>query len=211
MLLFRERHIAMRLLPFLTALVLSVTAYAQLDMPYQISYATNLAAGDSYVTVTNSGINDTATLPIQNGNICVNVYTYDPSEEMISCCSCPVTPNALQFLSVKKDLIANTLTPSIPNSVVIKLLASAGPTCNAATVGTAPNLGVSGLLAWSTTLAETSAGVYTPERTPFIPASLGSAELKRMASLCGFIHANGSGYGTCAACRIGAAGGGVKD
>lgn len=208
----------MRMLPFITALLLSVAAhaqlvtagYAQLDTPFQINYATNLAVGDSYVTITNSGVNSTTALPLQNGNICVNVYTYDVAEELIACCSCPVTPNALEFLSVKKDLISNTLTPGIPGSVVIKLLASAASTCNAAMPGNPGNTIVPGLLAWSTTLAQTTAGVFTPERTPFLPASLSAAELRRMTGLCGFIQANGSGYGICGACRSGAAGGAVR-
>lgn len=180
------------------------------DTPFQINYATNLGAGDSYVTLTNSGASSTIATPIQNGNLCINVYTYDPAEELVSCCSCPVTPNGLEFLSVKNDLIARTLTPAIPSSVVIKLVSSSAATCNPATVGRAGNLLAPGMVAWGTTLAQTSAGVYTPERTPFTPATLSPAELSRMTTLCGFIQSNGSGYGICAACRPGAAGGAAK-
>ena len=203
----------MRTLPIFAALLLSTAAYAQyvqLDGPFQVNYATNLASGDSYVTLSNSGANATVALPLQNGNICVNVYTYDPAEELIACCTCPVTPNALAFLSVKRDLISNTLTPGIPSSVVIKLISSAATTCNAATVGTGGNLIVPGMLAWGTTLAQTTAGFFTPERTPFTPATLSPAELKRMTSLCGFIQANGSGYGICGSCRPGSAGGATR-
>jgi len=56
------------------------------------------------------------------GNLCANVYTFDPAEEMVSCCACLVTPNALVSLSAKNDLINNVLTPAIPTSIVIKLL-----------------------------------------------------------------------------------------
>jgi hypothetical protein len=202
----------------IAALFLSVAAYAQLfpvapvahDTPFQINYATNLGVGDSFVTLTNSGASSTVATPVQNGNLCINVYTYDPAEELVSCCSCPVTPNGLEFLSVKNDLIARTLTPAIPSSVVIKLVSSSAPTCNPATVGRPGNLLAPGMVAWGTTLAQTSAGVYTPERTPFTPATLSGAELNRMTTLCGFIQSNGSGYGICASCRPGAAGGAAK-
>jgi len=199
----------MRILQVFAALLLSTAAYAQLvignDLPFQVNYATNLAYGDSFVTVTNSGAAATVSMPLQNGNICVNVYTYDPTEELVACCSCPLTPNALEFLSVKRDLIINTLTPAMPPSVVVKLLANVATTCNAATV-TSASL-TRGLIAWGTTMAQTSAGVYTPERTPFTSATLSTAELTRMTSLCGFIEANGSGYGICNPCRTGSSGG----
>jgi len=94
----------------------------------------------------------------------------------------------------------------IPGSVVIKLVATSASTCNAATAGQAGNLTAAGMLAWSTTLAQTSGGDYTPERTPFLPATLSPAELKRMTSLCLFIQSNGTGHGTCGSCRLGAAG-----
>ena len=64
---------------------------------------------------------------------------------MISCCSCPVTPNALVSLSARNDLISNTLTPGVPTSV---LLASAGASCNASTVGTGANVLATGIAAW---------------------------------------------------------------
>ncbi|HUI78653.1 MAG TPA: hypothetical protein VLY24_12070 [Bryobacteraceae bacterium] len=207
----------MKVVPmFFAALVVSLPAGAQgtqytlSDSSYQVSYATNLMYGDSYVTLSNSGAISTVALPIQNGNLCVNVYTYDPHEQLIACCSCLVTPNALDFLSVKKDLILNTLTPGVPTSVVIKLLSSSASSCNPATVGMTGNLLAPGMLAWSTTLAQTTAGVFSPERTPFIPATLSSAELKRMTTLCSFIQSNGSGYGICGSCRSGAAGGASK-
>src|ERR1700688_2263687 len=114
------------------AIAFAATAFGQVDTPFQISYASNLVAGDSYVDLTNSGANVVAGV---STNICVNVYTYDPSEELVSCCACPVTPNGLNSLSVKQDLVSNTLTPGVPGSVVIKLVATpqtTGVLCNPA-------------------------------------------------------------------------------
>ena len=109
-------------------LALSTVAFAQQDGRYQIGYAANLNIGDSEINISNDGFRagfyNNNTTGLGAGNICANVYTFDPSEEMISCCSCLVTPNALVSLSAKNDLINNVLTPAIPTSIVIKLTAT---------------------------------------------------------------------------------------
>src|ERR1700722_17384917 len=97
---------------------------------FMIGYAANLNIGDSELNITNDGAQGgfgmTGGTPAGNteGNICVNVYTFDSSEEEISCCACLVTPNGLNSLSAKASLISDTLTPAVPNSIVIKLIAS---------------------------------------------------------------------------------------
>src|SRR5579864_7516643 len=121
----------------LATLALSTVAFAQTvgpDDAFQVRYASNLNIGDSVINVTNTGTAATAGAFGQiSGNICVNVYTFDPAEELVSCCTCNVTPNGLQSLSIRNSLISNTLTPATPTALVIKLVASTG-TCNAATV-----------------------------------------------------------------------------
>jgi hypothetical protein len=166
---------------------------------YQVRYAANLNIGDSVVDFTNTGANAS--------NLCVNLYTFDPAEELISCCTCTVTPNALQSLSVLKSLISNTLTPSIPTSVVVKAVATAGPTCNAA----APTFGTlaPGLLTWGTTLHQNTsvtAATYAVTETPFANAILSAAELAHIATTCGFIQSDGSGFGICKGCAAGGLG-----
>lgn len=158
---------------------------------FQIRYAANLNAGDSYVDITNSGAS--------GGNICANVFTFDQEEELISCCACNVTPNALQSLSVLNSLVGNPLTPAVPAAVVIKLVASNG-TCDAAVV--TQNSLAPGLLAWGTSLhAEaTSPITYGLTETPFSLANLSSAELAHITSTCGFIQSHGSGFGICKGC-----------
>jgi hypothetical protein len=159
----------------LAAIVVPVAVFAQQDVPFQLLYASNLSYEDSAVNFTNTGASATGVNPVTgalNGNLCVNVYVFSPDEQLISCCSCHVTPNALWSLSARNDLISNTLTPGVPTSVVVKLVASmdagttspepfgssgpgapASPTCNAATVG-APGNGIvaAGLTAWGTTV-----------------------------------------------------------
>ena len=198
------------------------------DNVFQIRYAANLNIGDSFVNITNSGAT--------GGNICANVYVFDPAEEMISCCSCTVTPNALVSLSARNDLISNTLTPGVPTSIVIKLLSSTGA-CNPSNPATLAQ----GLLAWGTTIhpqvtttstpntnstcikycsgsypqyaswcqqncqpKTTTTTTYTTTETQFSPATLSASELTKLTSFCGFIQANGSGFGICRSCRQGA-------
>jgi hypothetical protein len=169
---------------------------------FQVRYASNLNIGDSVVNITNAGTQNV------NGaltNICVNVYTFAPDEQLVSCCACNVTPNALVSLSVRSDLTSNTLTPAVPTSVVVKLAASRQPTCNAATV-TSDNL-AAGMRAWGTTIHATpTTGTYAVTETRFSEAGLSTGELNRITSLCGFIQSNGSGFGICRSCRLGGQG-----
>ncbi len=250
---------------------LSASAFGQAY--YQVGYAANLNIGDSVVNISNSGAQGGffGATPPTVGNICVNTYVFDPQEEEIGCCACLVTPNGLNSLSAKSDLISNNLTPAVPTSIVIKLIASQpGPditgafnVCNPATVGiehgvvpifgaiaTVPytpdgqfpagtpfpgvvNTGslAAGLLAWGTTLEpNVTPGSYSVVGVPFIPSTLSGAglgitatvttglasgtpasivgtELSAVASLCNFIQANGTGFGICRSCRLGALGG----
>jgi len=171
---------------------------------FQVRYASNLNIGDSVINITNAGTANTAAGALTN--ICANVYTFSPDEQLISCCACTVTPNALVALSANGDLVSNTLTPAHPTSIVVKILASVQPTCNAATP-TAASL-APGLRAWGTTLhaAPTSPVTYQVTETEFSAAGLSAGELTRITSFCGFIQSNGSGFGICRSCRLGGLG-----
>src|SRR2546423_1109303 len=138
----------------------AVAACAQVstDNAFQTRYAANLNIGDSVVNITNTGarggVGNTSGISASiGGAICANVYTFSPDEQMVSCCSCPVTPNGLVSLSARQDLISNTLTPAVPTSIVIKILATVpvGGTCtNSAAAVTGATL-APGLAAWGTT------------------------------------------------------------
>lgn len=200
----------------LAALALSMVAYAQpnvtLDSPYQVRYASNLNVGDSVINITNSGAQgaglQAGTSASTTGALCVNVYAFSPDEQMISCCSCPVTPNGLVSLSAREDLISNTLTPAVPTSIVIKLLASVPVGGSCAGSAAAPGALASGMVAWGTTIhaAPANGGAYHVTETPFIPATLSAGESARLTGLCTFINANGSGFGICRSCRLGGLG-----
>ena len=107
----------------LAGLALSAFAFGQNhDGPFQIGYAANLNIGDSVVNVSNDGAQ--GGISVSPANICVNIYVFDPQEEEIGCCYRLVTPNGLASLSAKSDLINNNLTPAVPTSIVIKLVAT---------------------------------------------------------------------------------------
>jgi hypothetical protein len=219
-------------------LALSVAAFAQQDGAYQILYSANLNIGDSELNISNDGARfgfynnnvGAAGQPIGSGNICVNVYTFDPSEEEIACCSCLVTPNALVSLSAKNDLISDVLTPAIPTSIVIKLTATVPATatgdtytvCNPTTaftgvvtaagtsIGTVgpnfiPNTLTDGMLTWGVTLEPSNpTGTYSAVNVPSINGNLSVSEQTDLWTVCSFVVQEGTGFGQCKSCALGA-------
>ena len=209
----------------LATITLSMVAFSQgLDTPFQVRYASNLTQGDSLVNITNTGVNGASLygpgFGTAAGNICVNVYAFSPDEQLISCCSCLVTPNGLVNVTANRDLVSNTLTGIRPNSIVIKLLATlagtggSGTSCSnsAATAGTATI--VNGMLAWGTTLHSSTAidpppagTAFSITETAFLPATLSAGELASITNRCTNIIGNGSTFGICRSCRLGGLGG----
>lgn len=195
----------------------AVAAYGQsvTDTPYQVKYTANLNIGDSVINLTNTGASGagfgSGTSATVTGSICVNVYAFDPTESIVSCCSCPVTPNGLVSLSAQKDLISDPLFPRTPSSIVIKLVATApvGGSCSGSALLAGSPVLVNGMLAWATTLhanTSTAAGGYFVSETPFANATLSAGERARLAYSCGIVANMGSGYGVCNSCRLGGLG-----
>ena len=185
-------------------------APATLDGSFQVKIFPNIAAGDSVINIGNTGASASganAFGQLASGNLCVNVYVFSPDEQEVACCTCSVTPNGVVTTSARQ-LISKTLTPAVPTAVTVKLIATAATTCNAATPGAlAP-----GLIAFGTNIhaapigGSVIAGTFDTTETPFIPSTLSAAELTRVTTLCGFIQANGTGFGVCPGCAAGAAG-----
>jgi hypothetical protein len=192
----------------IATLAVSSLAFAGGTLPpdsYQVRYAANMNIGDSVVNLTNAG---TAGGFEPSGNICANVYVFAEDQQLVTCCACPLTPNHLKTLSVRNDLISNTLTPGVPIGVTIALLSSlpTGGNCNPALPGAVTR----GLRAWGTTIHAAPDGTYHVTETEFSPVTLDASgltsEYSKLVAYCGFIQANGSGYGICKSCREGAAG-----
>jgi hypothetical protein len=212
----------------LVALVLAMAAFAQnpitADSPFQVRYATNFSAGESYIDIGNTGANGAALngpgFGVQTGNICVNVYALDPGEELVACCSCLITPDQMVHLGVNADLLVNTANGLKPTSVMVKLVetlagtATTGTSCTqsaASAGGTAFPLATAGMVAFGTTLhAGSTAGSFVTTETPFTPATLSSAELASLTGRCAAILGDLSGAGICNSCHAGALGAAKK-
>ena len=184
-------------------------APATLDGSFQAKIFPNIAAGDSVINIGNTGASASgvnAFGQLAAGTICVNVYVFSPDEQEVACCTCSVTPNGVVTTSARQ-LISKTLTPAVPTAVTVKLVATSGA-CNAATPG--PLVG--GLIAFGTNIhvapvgGSNTAGTYATTEKAFIPSTLSAAELTRITTLCGFIQANGTGFGICPGGAAGAAG-----
>jgi hypothetical protein len=211
----------------LATMAMSVAAFAQLpissgDGPFQIRYASNVTVGDSYIDVSNDGASMTTTTIASgqntlavSGSICVNAYAFNADEEILSCCSCPLTPNGLVSLSVQRDLLNNTLTGrASPTSVVIKLVATFPPGPGIATTGNPCGTSAStvsalnlapGMVAWGTSLHSNTSSTtttYALTETPFTVAEPSIPELARLASVCSIAQLQGSGYGICNSCEL---------
>ena len=171
---------------------------------FQVRYVSNLTAGDSVINISNAG---TQSGFEPAGGMCVNVYAFEPSKSLVACCSCYVSPNSLRSLSVKTDLISNVLTPSMPTSAVVKLLASTPVkgTCNAASP--TPASLAPGMRASASTLHPLPSGQFVAAETEFSNVVLSTTELSKITSYCAFIQAIGGGHGICGSCRTGGLGG----
>jgi hypothetical protein len=185
--------------------------------PFQVTYTANLNIGESYIDITNTGADGAPLLGPgfggTSGNICVNVYAFDPGEELIACCSCLITPDQTVNLGVDRDLMVKTLTGTQPNSVTVKLLATlagaggSASSCpqSAATVGTATLSNA--MAAWGTKLHATpTEGAYATTEAVFTGAALSAGELASIGGRCASILGNGSGFGVCNSCKAGALG-----
>ncbi len=180
---------------FLTALAsLVVPATMLAQSAYQISYFPNTDTHEGVVDIANGGA-DTS-----NGYLCANVYAFDPHEEMIACCSCLISPDQTQHFLVS-GVISHRLTPAVPTSITLKLLATAPAFsffCNAA----APGGTVTGMAAWGIKTHLVPTTVTT--ETAFAQLALTTAEVGRLTSQCSAIGLVGSGYGMCPGCTVGA-------
>jgi hypothetical protein len=150
------------------------------------------------------------------GNICVNAYAFESDEQLVSCCSCLVTPNGLIRMGVNTNLLSKPKLGPAPTSVLVKLVATlaggngTGTSCNysAALAGTAgAPLAPSGLVAWRTTLhAGPEAGGLATTEAAFTPATLSGSELASLTGRCTMLMGNSGCCGICPPCKLGALG-----
>jgi len=165
--------------------------------------------------------------PGPDGDLCANIYVFTSDQEMVECCSCFITPNALHTLSLDGDLTANALpNPAkvgLPNAGVLKVVASYvnttslfGGTCSATTTNpdgktqtffqaATAYTPYGSLRTWITHSRETVTGsspLFTVTETSFRREDLSSTELYKLQAECNAIQQLGSGIGHCT-CGVG--------
>jgi hypothetical protein len=169
----------------------------------------------SSVLTTNYFANNTSagapqgTLRITNhdgdpGDLCAMIYVYDAAQELAACCGCRVTPNGLQTINVRTQLLVDTLTRVTPNTGVIQII-SGSPTgsnpiknhnndaaCDPTTVTLSDELEA------GVTHVQNKVGTAFPiTETQFDEEELSSDEFGNLQGDCAGAIKLGSGFGRC--------------
>ena len=197
---------------------LAFSLFAVSPNAFQLKYF-NTNYGSGQIIVSNAGSMSTGSnfADDSSGTICANFYTFDPNEEMQTCCSCPVTPNGLSSLNVNEDILAQNLIVNPSSAITVKVLftskagQNAGGVCDP-TKASALNLAAGGL-AWGTNLRGVTfqgsppSTVNVVTETSFSKAELSAAELSKLTTYCQYIRILGSQVsGICKSCAAGARG-----
>ncbi len=204
---------------------------------FQVSYASQLNEGDSVINIVNAGTSNTsgeiaalksfADPAIGAGNICVNIYVFNPDEELETCCSCPLTPNELisfayiGSINGAPGLLSNTanLSKTSFTSAVTKLVSTVGNSCNNVAPTGGPNgtpgnvtaaqpittaTLAAGLTAWTTHSHLTNGPANADGTLPvniterkFAEKGLSQGEANFLANTCASFVQNSSGAGIC--------------
>lgn len=169
------------------------------DAPFQLSYynnRNNTMGADQFVDIVNDGANGSP-ISSNEGDICVNIYVFDSTQEMTECCSCKLSANGLLHLSILNDLTSNPLTGfPAANSGVIKLVSTSNAICSERGKLNVRNLQV-GMLAWQSQVMQATFGNFTFGTTEFLRGTLSNSEASYLPSACGFVQQLGSGKGHC--------------
>ena len=156
-----------------------------------------------------------------NGNLCAMIYVFNSNQQMGKCCGCPVGPDKLLSLSVRKNLIANwPLTPVNDQAGLVDVISSAVNRtqmctsnfgCNGGCDPTnmnplVPTRALKGYMLHNQEVANTLSGNRAGlTEVPLADSGdADSTELSFLANQCGVIIGNGTDN---AACSCGAASG----
>jgi hypothetical protein len=182
---------------FVLLVTLAVTglAFSQDGSVYKLNYyanRNNTALADSVVRVVNPGVQGTP-LSSDHGTICADIYVFDSTQEMLECCSCPITANGIIELSLLNDLMQNPLTGfPAPNSGVIKIVSDSRANCNETSPVPTPEL-----LSWQSHVQQPITGTFVTTEDKFQSAYLSQDELAFLGQACSFVQYLGSGKGVC--------------
>ena len=171
-----------------TMLICSGSALAQHSDYYFVTYYANnvAAAPDETVRV----INDGNSAPYAGGDLYADFYLFDDSQEMITCCSCKVTPDGLLSESVKA-MTASAIRGFAPTRGVIKMISSSNGFFPVAGAEEPPaEIRATGLRGWATHIQsvknETPNGpaAYSQTETALADSNLSGSEQYLLELLC---------------------------
>jgi len=207
----------MKKLLVVVGLLVLVPSLASAQGTYYVDYYANNAGAaavyDQIVRIINVGTaGNPLTVPV--GDICANIYVFDPDQEMQSCCAELLTPNELDSAFVGVQLtginpgfcipgapacagLPATLTGVAPSSGVIKIVLTPDPTGAAcdprnALTGADATEGV----VFGTHLQTTGGFVFVTE-TEKLSSTLSASEATFLPQTCSFVVYLGSGRGQC--------------
>jgi hypothetical protein len=175
---------------------LAVPSWAQVvaNDAYQVNY---YSGGVGTLRVINTGqVGSPIDTGTNHGKVCADIYVFDSNQEMLACCSCPITANGLLTVS-GTGLLFNPLTGIRPATGVIKIVADnqPGKACDPKTI---INPVESGLRAW-----ETHPQGAALTETVFANAPLTNTEQSFLGQACSFVWYLGSGKGVCTCPKAG--------
>jgi len=218
------KKLGLLLLPILAiALMLGGNVFAQNvgdNSVYFVAYYSNAntsGAPDGTLRIINDGDFTGCTAGIAEAacdgpslTLYADIYVFDDSQEMISCCTCPITADGLLSESVNKQLTADTFTAraEIQRGVIKVISDEAGYNLFSPNTvpGTAP-----GLRGWMTHIQattngepavksgpDTSKGPWFVTETALADSNLTELEASNLGTVCSYGLASiGSGYGLC--------------
>ncbi len=209
------KKLGLLLLPILAiTLTLGGSAFAQNvgdDSYYFVTYYSNAntsGAPDGTLRIINDGDQATTDVEgVENGTLDAAIYVFDDSQEMISCCACPITADGVLSESVNKELTANTFTGRGElTRGVIKVIS----TIETSPTGENPYIGLRG---WMTHIQATTTTFPAPgpgspvnavEKGPWFvtedalaDSNLSGTEIGNLVTVCSYGLTIGSGYGLC--------------
>jgi len=134
------------------------------------------------------------------GTQCANLYVFDDTQEMLECCSCPITANGLLTISVQ-EITENPLTV-VPFRGVIKMIASSpSPVCDATFTAL---LDPPNLRGFATHIQNPRAPgnlgpvpFFAVTEEEFADAPLSYVEQNDLGTICSFVRYLGTGRGRC--------------
>jgi hypothetical protein len=146
------------------------------------SNANTSGAPDGTVRITNPGS--------YAGNLCAEIYVYDPDQELSECCACEVTPDGLRTLSVNIDLTANPLTSTVLTNGQVSIVSGIVPSggCNPLNPWVYPTI-----RAWGTHIQNNN---FAITETEYSDRALGPYNYNLLID-CWAARLDGSGAGVC--------------